>query len=224
MSGGKVNARGKEKCCPGSRPGAERGLLLCKDASAPAGAGDGHGLGHGSAGRRTGGRIALGGAARDRDLGQAVRSYQSQRPRLQHGDDRKGLPPCRQSPQRRVPTQRRTLYLPPAGRGAAGAGSGHGLGKHRRRPAARRGGGHPHHAGRPESRIRRRSGSAGGRRDQADQDQLFQHRGAAGRKPAQDAAGYEPRRPRDDHQAVRPAAQHAHRRCMAGAEAPRQGP
>ena len=34
----------------------------------------------------------------------------------------------------------------------------------------------------------------------------------------------EPGCPRDDHQTVRPAAQYAHRRRMAGAETPRQGP
>ena len=65
------------------------------------------------------------------------------------------------------------------------------------------------------SRLWRGSGPAGGRRDQADQDPVLQHRGAAGREPAQDAAGHEPGCPRDDHQAVRPAAQYAHRRCLA---------
>ena len=36
----------------------------------------------------------------------------------------------------RVPPQRRALYLPPAGSRPAGAGSGHGLREHCRRPAA----------------------------------------------------------------------------------------
>ena len=43
---------------------------------------------------------------------------------LQHGHDRKGLPHGERGPQGRPPPQRRALYLPPAGGGAAGAGPG----------------------------------------------------------------------------------------------------
>ena len=157
-------------------------------------------------------------------MGQAGGGHQGQRQGLQHGHDRKSLQYGQRRPQGRLPPQRGAVYLPPAGRGPPRAGPRHGHREHRRRPAARRGGGYPHHAGRPDRRLRRGSGPAGGRRHQADEDPVLEHRGAAGREPAQDAAGHEPGRPRHDHQALRPSPQYAHRRCMAGAEAPRQGP
>ena len=57
----------------------------------------------------------------------------------------------------------------------------------------------PVDGGRNQAEIRPRCGAAGGRRHQADPDQILQCRGPPGREPAQDAAGHEPGRPRDDH-------------------------
>ena len=133
--------------------------------------------------------------------------------------DQPGLRAGPRRPRRPDPQVGRALRHPPGGggqdRGRAGPRRHHRLG----RPAARRGRGHGRHPGRPHRRVRARRGRHRRRRHQARPAQVRLQGGPAGRHHAQDAGGDGQGPAGPDHQAVRPAAQHAHHRGHAGLEA-----
>ena len=106
----------------------------------------------------------------------------------------------------------------PAG-GLHPGGFGDGQRDHRGLHPPRCGGGYPGGAGGCAKAVRRRCG----RGDQAEQNPLFHQGGAAGGECAQDAAGHGAGHPGHHHQAGRSAAQHAHHRRPAAAEAAGQG-
>ena len=111
-----------------------------------------------------------------------------------------------------IPQVRRALHPPPAV-GGPDRGRPRPRRRHRgRRPAARRGRGHRRHARRRRRRVRRRGGRHRRRRHQARPRPVRLQGGPAGRHHAQDAGGDGQGPPGPDHQAGRPAAQHAHAR------------
>ncbi len=153
------------------------------------------------------------------EVAPVVAAYRARHPKASHLDDHPGVRGRGERARRAVPQVRRAVHQPSGRRRS-----------HRRRARARRddrvggvaprrGRRHRGHARRRAARVRRRGRVDRRRCHEARADPVRLEGGAAGRHDAQDAGGDGEGPARPDHQAVRPAAQHAHHRGVSRAEA-----